>query len=352
LLKTIFVAGFTIKAKQLIPIVLISLLGLLGGCKDDSMENSMKEKTTFDWFAVATAPRDYPMEVISGTFYYRNEDHGLDIPSGGTLTTGWGESFSSYVVGPEFKPLPDRLEVTFYSYAEKQVYRGSFQLPYDKILSMFQRRQVENPERPYRKILLGIAPGGVVSVWLAGRDVHEVFFTHAEKIDLPPEAAFALPFKSQEQADNYIQNVLVDSVTPQQLAYIEQEGPPFGAWDRFRKFYAWAAVFKEGKSPYRDEMPAIFINGEFYKIPSHFTEEYANTPKPLLKETNFRAGGPRGPVYEVYFDPIETVEIFEKLGSHGERVYLEFDPQIPDKRVKIRAYNDKESIDFKKVRVK
>jgi hypothetical protein len=341
-----------IKVNKLIPIVLVSLLGLLGGCKDDSMEKSMKEKTTFDWFAVATAPSDYPMEVISGTFYYRNEDRGLDIPSGGTLTTGWGESFSGYVVGPEFKPLPDRLEVTFYSYSEKQVYRGSFQLPYDKILSMFQRRQVDEPEWPYSEILLGIAPGGVVSVWLGGGDVHEVFFSHAEKIDLPPEAAFALPFKSQEQADQYIQNVLVDSVTPQQLAYIEQQGPPFGAWDRFRKLYAWVPVFKEGKSPHRGVLPSIFINGESYEIPAHFTKEYANTPKPLLKEINFRVGGPRGPVVEVYFDSIEMVDIFEKLGSNGERVYLEIDPQISDKSMKVRAYNDKESIEFKKARVK
>ncbi len=73
--------------------------------------------TKFDWFAVATAPRDYPMEVISGTFYYRNEDHGLYIPTGGMLTVGWGRNASRYVVGPEFKPLPDRFEVTFYSYA-------------------------------------------------------------------------------------------------------------------------------------------------------------------------------------------------------------------------------------------
>lgn len=99
-------------------------------------------------------------------------------------------------------------------------------------------------------------------------------------------------------------------------------------------------------------MPATFVNGEFYKIPTQFTEEYANNPKPLLKETNFRAGGAKGPVYEIEFDEMEIVEIFEKLGSNGEKVYLEFDPQLPELKMKIRAYNDKESIEFKKVKVK
>lgn len=276
---------------------------------------------------------------------------GLDIPSGGTLNVGWGISASSYVVGPKFKPLPDRLEVTFYSYAEKQVYQGSFELPYEKILDLFQRKQSENPDRPYRSILLGIAPGGGVAVWLTGSGRTEVFYSHAEKIDLPPNAAFGLPFQSKEQADHYIESALAESVTPEQLAYIKQYGPPFGAWDRFRKLYKWAPVYKDGKIPYRTEMPGTFINGEFYQLPTQFTDEYANTPKPLLKETNFRAGGPQGPIYEVYFDEMELVEVFEKLGSNGELVYLEFDPQLPNLAMKIRAYNEKESIEFKKVKV-
>ena len=35
-----------------------------------------------------------------------------------------------------------------------------------------------------------------------------------------------------------------------------------------------------------------------------------------------------------------------------ELIYLEFDPQLPHLQMKIRAYNDKESIAFKKVSVK
>jgi hypothetical protein len=293
------------------------------------------------------------MEVRWGEFrYHGTENTGLLIPSGGTLTQGWGRSFSAYVVGPEFKPLPDRVEVTFYSYAEKQFYYGKFDLPYEKILKLFQQRQKDFPDKPYNSILLGIAPGGVVTVWLHGAVTTEIFFGYAEKREIDPGRGFGLPLKSKEQSDEYVESALAEAVTPEQLAYIKKYGPPFGAWERFRKLYKWRPVYKDGKVPFKSDMPADFINGEYYRIPTQFTDEYANTPKPLLKETNFRALGPEGPVYTIKFDEMELIEIFEKLGGKGELVHLEFDPRIPRHHMKIRAYNDKESIEFKKVHIK
>jgi hypothetical protein len=99
-----------------------------------------------------------------------------------------GSAISSHVVGEQYKPLPDRLDITFYSYAEKQFYQGEFELPYKKILSLFSDGVAENPDRPiYTRIMEGIAPGGAVSVWVIGRgDYIEVFFGQAEKVELDP----------------------------------------------------------------------------------------------------------------------------------------------------------------------
>ncbi len=80
----------------------------------------MNKATEFDWYATESAPKYYPMEIRQGTFYYKGKDHGLYIPSGGTLRAGWGEMNSLHVTGPDKKPLPDRVEVIFFSYAEKQ----------------------------------------------------------------------------------------------------------------------------------------------------------------------------------------------------------------------------------------
>ena len=77
----------TMKAKRWWLSGLAGFISVLSGCGGEAMS---KEVTEFDWYAVATAPRYYPMEVVNGTFFYKGQDYGVTIPSGGTLTQGWG----------------------------------------------------------------------------------------------------------------------------------------------------------------------------------------------------------------------------------------------------------------------
>src|SRR5690625_8041345 len=68
----------------------------------------------FDWKATESAPKNFPIQIINGTFIYhgRSDGAGLYVPSGGLLGTGWGELSSSHTVGPDRKPLPDRVKIT------------------------------------------------------------------------------------------------------------------------------------------------------------------------------------------------------------------------------------------------
>ena len=83
------------KAKSWYLMGLLSFFSFLNGC--GAMSKDASKVTNFRWYAVATAPRDYPMKVISGTFYFKGENSGIGIPSGGTIHTGWGKSASVYV---------------------------------------------------------------------------------------------------------------------------------------------------------------------------------------------------------------------------------------------------------------
>ncbi len=341
---------------------LFSFISFFSGC-GAAMSKDPSKVTNFKWYAVATAPRDYPMEVISGTFFCKGMNAGINIPSGGTLTTGWGESASAYVGSDEVPPLPDRVQVKFYSYVEKQVYEAEFALPYDLILAKFQQQMKEYPnENNYSSFLLGIAPGGAMSVWLEGTRVIEVFFGQAKKVEMTPSAAFDLPFKSKEQSDDYIDSALGDSVTPEQLAYIKTHGAPIGIWARYRHLYKWSPVYKEGKNATDSEMTALYLNGERYDAPTYFNDELAKTPKPLPIQLKFSAQATKdeAPFYVIDFEPVELMEAFEKLGAHGEKVYIEFDAQVPVTNMKIRVYNDtkpkdaktpKEFIELKKFKV-
>jgi hypothetical protein len=337
------------------------LINFFSGCGGAAMSKEVKQVTEFKWYAVATAPRDYPMEVINGTFYYKGEDHGTSIPSGGTLDTGWGESASVYVGDDELPPLPDRVEVTFYSYAENQFYRAEFGLPYDSILAKFQQQLRNAPDNLYSEFLLGIAPGGAMSVWIKGPRTTEIYFGQAEKIKMSPSDGFDLPFTSKEQSDHYIESALAESVTPEQLVHIKKNGAPIGIWARYRHLYKWVPTYKDGKISTDKEMIANYLNGEKYRMPTTLIDEMANTSRPLPKELKFSVTlGNKSVFYVIDFEPVELMEAFEKLGAKGEKVFIEFDAQIPVTNMKIRVYNDakpkdakapKEYIELKKFKV-
>lgn len=329
---------------------LLIFIIFLSGCGGTAMNQDAKQVSNFKWYAVATAPREYPMEVIRGTFFYKEMNSGVQIPSGGTLTTGWGESASAYVGGDEILPLPDRVHVVFFSYAENQVYEADFALPYDVILAKFQQQLREAPDkRNYSSFLLGIAPGGAMSVWLKGPRTIEVFFGQAKKVEMTLSTAFDLPFKSKEQSDNYIDNALAESVTSEQLVSIKTEGASIGTWARYRHLYKWSPVYKAGKNVTDLEMRAQYLNGERYPLPTDFNKELANTPKPLPLQLKFSAQATKddNPYYVIDFEPFELMEAFEKLGAYGEKVFIEFDAQIPVTNMKVRVYNDIEPTDTK-----
>ena len=306
----------------------------------------------FDWYSTECAPKKYPMEIISGTFIYKGEqEHGLYIPSGGTLTGGWGSPTSSHVVGEKYKRLPDRLKITFFSYAEKQFYQGEFELPYEKILALFQKGVADNPEYPtYQAIMAGIAPGGVVAVWVTGSgDYTEVFFGKADKVDLNPSAAFRLPFKSKADADKYMEEGLEDELTKEEIAAIRKNGIAFDLWARYRDKYHWNPTIKGNKDLLNFDV--IFLNAE--SIDNWKYTDSSQNHKPPPRTVFFESKlDKRGVLFEIEFDDIEIINAFEKLGKGNQKVFLEFDPKMPRSKTKIRLYNDKESIELKKYKSK
>lgn len=94
--------------------LLIILILSLVGCGNMFTKN----KTKFHWLATESAPKNYPMRIIGGTFYYHNEKGGLYIPTAASIGYFWGSGESTHVVGEDFKALPDRLDIRFFSFTE------------------------------------------------------------------------------------------------------------------------------------------------------------------------------------------------------------------------------------------
>lgn len=313
----------------------------------------MSKNAKFEWLATESAPKHYPMKIIQGTFIYHGEkEEGLYIPSGGNLDVGWGRPISNHVVGERLKPLPDRLKITFFSYAEMQSYKGEFDLPYDKILALFREGVAADKDNPhYSRIMVGVAPGGAVAVWVVGFNTVEVFFGYAQKVEVDPSRAFDVPFESKKESDNYIREVMEGLLTPEELQSLKKNGVPFGLWERYRKRYDWVPRFSEGHKP--EYINVIFVNGENDRrwFLGDGQGPHSSHPVPG-KISFFTILNTKKVLIEARLDEFETMAAFEKLGANGRKVFLEFDPRSPRTETRVRLHNDKDSIELKKVAIK
>ena len=329
------------KAKiTLIKLSLIALL-ILTGCGNMFTKN----KTKFYWLAQESAPRHFYMRIIDGTFYYHNENYGLYIPTAAKIGYNWGEGESSHVVGDDFKPLPDRLEIRFYSFWENKLYHGSFDLPYEKILALFKEGVARDKETPiFRKIVAGVAPGGAVAVWVTGRESREVFFGQATPYDADMRDPLgSLIDDKQEYAESYLQDL-----PPETYSRIKKEGIPFGIWEKYRKLYPWN--FSQASNKQISSFGISFYNGESYSIETPFNQDY--TAKPVPKSISFIAIFPDDKtkyVYSIGFDYEETNLAFAKLSSNAQKVTVIIDPRLPKPNSTISLTNGKETVELKKI---
>lgn len=329
------------KAKIIfLKLLLISLL-ILSGCGNMFTKN----KTKFDWLAQESAPREFPMRVIDGTFYYQGQNSGLYIPTAASISKGWGIGSSTHVVGDDFKSLPDRVDVRFYSFWENKLYDGSFDLPYEKILALFREGAARDKERPtFRKIVIGMAPGGAVAVWVSGRETREVFFGYAKPYEDDMLDPLGSPIKNTlEYADRNLKYLDINVYEK-----IKNDGVPFGIWEKYRKAYSWSFASTSGKQ--LGSFDVSFFNGESYGIDTPFKENYEAKPVPSgIGFTTIFPGDSKKYVYGINFDYTETNEAMETLGINGEKIILLINPTLPKNSSTISVSNGEKTIQLKKI---
>lgn len=329
------------KAKiTLIKLSLIALL-ILTGCGNMFTKN----KTKFDWLAKESAPREYPMRVIDGTFYYHKEDHGLYVPTAASITPGWGSGRSTHVVGEQFKPLPDRVDIRFYSFWENKLYHGSFDLPYEKILALFKEGVARNKEHPiFGSIVVGMAPGGAVAVWVVGRERREVFFGYAEPYEAEMRDPMGTPINNtQEYAERNLKYLPPDIYTK-----VKKEGVPFGIWEKYRKTFPWS--FSSTPNNQLGSFVVSFFNGESYPFTTPFEKNHQPKPVPSnVGFTNIFPGDEKKYVYSIGLDFFETTEVMEKLSANGREITVIVDPKLPKPNTTVSLTNGKETIELKKI---
>ena len=335
--------------KTIIIITLILLALWLTGCwgyKAKQNKDKANAEQEYDWGVAVNTPIGYPIR------FYAGRVGGMSIIDEIYTTTeepDWGEAFS--YENTSLETLPKDIDMVWLSYKEDCFYRLKTAIDYEKIEKLFRegyKERVPNGEvrhTTYDTVVVGIAPGGVVVLWV-GRGYKkntEIGRYQAEKIDLkePPglDSHERLIFSKEDREE-----VLNSDLTiPKAVREANKNKPiPFGLWDSYRNHrYQWFPVYEIPNGKIGD-VRVRYWNGEagttlYTDFASYMGKEdffYLEEPiqkRPLFKDLVIWYKAENGEKYlaEVSFDWEAVVAAYQEVfGKEADKVTAHLDIRV------------------------
>lgn len=317
-----------------------------------------KKMNKYEWLASECAPDGFTMQIVSGVFLLKDSST-APIPSRKSINNGWGKGRSIDLIGPKIKSLPHAMKITYFSYTEDKFYSGEFDLPYEKILTLFQAgydSPRDGEKLTYDEITAGVAPGGEVSVWLIGIDRRtEVFFGRAKE-DKNIEWK-VINDNPEYPRERYIELVVDESITNDEKKLLKLHGVPIGRWESYHKRrYTWTPLFTDMEVRNNQIYPILYFNGEEDYLYLPHNEKLKKNDRAVPSEMRFTwvRGGGNALVLRLYFEEKEIFEAFEKLGGKQQEFYLEFRRKMEEGKENIYfvVKNKEEEIFLRHTKVK
>jgi hypothetical protein len=278
--------------KKIQTLVIALLLALTSSCQEKKENNKQANKpgiqdtlttmeTNFKWQEGLSCPSGYPIQVYRGWLEgplvsngVNEEPNSITSISGFGTTTGigdWGENSSGMSQG--VKPIPQRLNCTWYSYVEDVMYHINTELDYPKMVKLFNEGfQDSNRKRgkvmtTYNHIIIGFAPGGVVAVWLKGGDKDvEIGRYQGKKVVISSKEIASLDSHERLLFDPVDRERTLKNpkiIAPEVQEANKNKPIPYGLWDSYRIKYSWKPTYefvREGKIS--DDLSFDMFNGE------------------------------------------------------------------------------------------
>ncbi|WP_018344943.1 DUF2931 family protein [Cytophaga aurantiaca] len=337
--------------KQTTILFLFIINSLLSSCQTNEMKNKSENKK-FDWTHSVSAPTNYPMRIYRGELKGLTEnDYSASFGLWGVANEGWGTESGMVVVGPDTKAIPDSLLITWLSFRENKFYTGKFQLPREKIIELFEAGFYEydiKQKDTYKDILIGLAPGGVVVVWLVGGQVEtEVARFQGKETIINNVNVSDSNYDMFE--DDYVDFVLTNRGI--------DKGPiPFGLWDMYREKYSWCPVLvlPEGYELAIEWM--TLFNGEKEKNYKEHPDfgNYKQRALPSYMLFNWYASDGRKYGVDVFFDEVEIFDAFKQIYKANREQDVELVFELNDAKTAfiISLRSKTQQIELHKVKAK
>ena len=325
--------------KRLLFLLLLSVL--LTHCQNNIPKEEAMNEPEYKWGVSVNAPIGYPVHVYAGRvgpqYIIRELWCSTEEPD-------WGKAHANE--GNYSKELPKDIHIVWFSFIENCFYKLQAPLDYEKIEKLFKEgfeqriRYGELRHITYDGLVVGLAPGGTVVVWVGygyspitevGRfQASRTYLTKTSDMDSHELLIFDKEYrKSIATAPN---------IVPLKVQKANEGKPiPYNLWDHYAETqYRWYPTFEipDGK------MGDVFFqywNGEantiFYTDLEPTTErETILKPKvcqepigklPLYKEISINYKAFDGIKYSatITFDWEQSAETYKKVfGEHPEEV--------------------------------
>ena len=302
----------------------------LASCQNYNNSNKNMNEQEYEWGIAVNTPIGYPIRfyaaMVGGRPIVRELYTKKEEPD-------WGNAYGYESLSMD--KLPKSVDMVWLSYKEDCFYRLKTAIDYEKVEKLFREgfnQRVPNGEvrhKTYDTIVVGIAPGGVVVLWVGYGyfPLTEIGRYQAEKIDLkePPglDSHERLIFSKEDREE-----VLNSDLTiPKAVREANKNKPiPFGLWDSYRYHqYQWFPIYeipdgKIGDVDYR------YWNGEagttlYTDFASYMGKEdffYLEEPiqkRPLFKELviSYKAESEQKYLAKVWFDWEAVVTAYQKV---------------------------------------
>lgn len=310
-------------------------------CQNHNSNNKNMNEPEYEWGISVNAPIGYPIHVYAGRV---GPEYIMSDLWCSTKEPDWGSAYVNE--GNDPKELPKDIDIVWFSFIENCFYNLQASLDYEKIEKLFKEgfeqriRYGELHHTTYDGLVVGLAPGGTVVVWVGkgyspitevGRfQASQIYLTETSDMDSHERLIFDKEYrKSLATAPN---------IVPLEVQKANEGKPiPYNLWDRYAETqYRWYPTFEipDGK------MGDVFFrywNGEantiFYTDLEPTTErETILKPKvcqepieklPLYKKISINYKAFDGIKYSatITFDWEQSAETYKKVfGEHPEEV--------------------------------
>ena len=273
---------------------------------------------SFPWLPTECADKAFPVQIVNGGLLSSSCDS-VYIPKNTIVKNGWGEIGSIHIAGEITKPLPSKLQLNWFSFAEDKFFSGSFSLPLNKLQALFETgffSPISKLLSTYKKILIGMALEGGVSLWVSGDGItmHVVDFVASESYGDWEQVLDNLSIPRKQ----YVESVMQRAIGVKMYAELRSKGLPKDHWKRIMSQYKWDLEIP-GVDVLRIWIKALNGEVEFrdYENGKNHIEERETRAFPIKLRIDWRSADGHSYSTDIFFDAAKHSVLFKRMSSES-----------------------------------